>query len=107
MDEHLAAIERAEVAGLRIAETNDAEKLVRRRIGDGNRIGELLGGINAIAMADRHIGVAGRTRRLTGRGRGDRDDSGTGEQSEGKHRVLHLNAPRPAMSGTYPSRSEE
>ena len=54
---NLALVERAEIARLRIAEADDAEQLVVDGIGDRNGVGELLGGIDAVAMADRNIGI--------------------------------------------------
>src|SRR3546814_10836861 len=57
MHQHLAAIERAEVAGLGIAAPDDAEQLVVGRIGDRNGVGELLGRIDAVVMADRPIRI--------------------------------------------------
>ena len=54
--QHLPLVERAEIAGLGIAEPDDAEQLVVDGIGDRDRVGELLGGIDAVVMADRDVG---------------------------------------------------
>ena len=68
MHQQLAAIERAEAGRERIAKPDDAEQLVVDRIGDRDGVGELLGGVDAIAMADRNVGVGGRAWDLSGRG---------------------------------------
>ncbi len=66
--EHLAAIQRAEVARRRIAETDHADQPVVDGIGHGHRVRELLSCIDAIAMAHGHIGIGERARRLAGPG---------------------------------------
>jgi hypothetical protein len=55
--QQLAAIERAEARRQWIAQPDDPEQLVVDRIGDRHGIGELLGGVDAIAMADRNVGI--------------------------------------------------
>ena len=52
----LPLVERAEIRRLRIAEPNDAEQLVVGRIDDRHRVGELLGGIDAVVVAHRDVG---------------------------------------------------
>ena len=64
--QHLALVERAEVAGLRIAEADDAEQLVVDRIGHRDGVGELLGRVDAVAMAHRDIRIGRRAGRLPG-----------------------------------------
>ena len=55
--EHLPLVERAEIGRLRIAEPDHAEQLVVGGIGDRNGVGELLGGVDAVAMADRDVRI--------------------------------------------------
>jgi hypothetical protein len=69
MDQHLPLVERAEVHRLRIAEADDAEQLVVSRVNYGNRIGELLGRINPVLVADGNVGIASCERRLACEGR--------------------------------------
>ena len=59
MDEDLPLVERAEIVRLWVAETDDAEKLVVGGIRDRDSIRELLGGVDAVAMADRAAAVVG------------------------------------------------
>ena len=53
--QHLPLVERAEIAGLGIAEPDHAEQLVVDGIGDRDRVGKLFGGVDAVAMADRNV----------------------------------------------------
>jgi len=80
MDEDLALVERGQVHRLRIAETNDAEIRVARRIDDGDRVGELLGGVDAVFCAERKIRRIGRERRLPGVGCAAREQERAQEQ---------------------------
>ena len=66
MDEDLALVERRQVHRLRIAEADDAEVLVGRRIDHRDGVGELLGGIDAVPAADGKVRRVGRKRRLSG-----------------------------------------
>ena len=56
VDQKLSSVERAEVRWQRIPESNDAEQLVVGRIGDRHRIGELLGRVDAVVVADGDVG---------------------------------------------------
>ncbi|MEY9504428.1 hypothetical protein ABIE87_003986 [Bradyrhizobium diazoefficiens] len=56
MHENLALVERAEIAGLRVAEPDHPKQLVVDRVGHRDRVRELLRGIDAVVMADRNIG---------------------------------------------------
>ena len=55
VDKHLSLVERAEIAGLGIAEADDAEQLVVDGIGDGDGVGKLFRRVDAVAMADRNV----------------------------------------------------
>ena len=55
----LAAIERTEARRQRIAEPDHAEELVVDGIGHRDGVGKLLSGVDAIAMADRNVGIGG------------------------------------------------
>src|SRR5262249_25037459 len=68
--EKLPLVERAEVAGLRVAETDHADELVVIRIGHRNGVRELLGGVDPVAMADWNIRVRCSARGLSGQGGG-------------------------------------
>ncbi len=57
VNQDLALVERAQIPRLGIAELDDAEQLVGRGVADGNRVGELLGGIDAVLAADRDIRI--------------------------------------------------
>ena len=64
--QQLAPIERTETGRQRIAEPDHAEQLVVDGIGDRDRVRELLRGVDAIAMADRDVGIGGSARDLSG-----------------------------------------
>jgi hypothetical protein len=49
VDQHLSLVERAEIAGLGIAEADDAEQLVVNGIGDGDRVRKLFRRVDAVA----------------------------------------------------------
>lgn len=53
--QHLPAIKRAEIHRARIAQMDNAEQDVIRRVDDRDRVRELLGGIHPVAMADRNV----------------------------------------------------
>src|SRR6202035_5610745 len=65
MNENLSLVERTEIAGLGIAELDHAKQLVVDGIGDGHGVGELLGRVEAVVMADRNVGNRRRARRLS------------------------------------------
>src|SRR6185437_16205284 len=69
--EHLPAIERTKIAWLRIAETDDSEKPVGSGVGHRYRIRELLGRVDAIAIAYGNLRISGGARSLTGKSRRD------------------------------------
>jgi len=56
MDENLAFVKWAEIVRRGIAEADDADQRVARRIDHGNRVGELIGCVDAVMRADRHVG---------------------------------------------------
>ena len=60
VDQHLALVERAEIAGLGIAEPDHAEQLVVDGIGDRDRVRKLFRRVDAVVMADRNVGEAAR-----------------------------------------------
>src|SRR4030081_3915075 len=66
VDQNLSFVERAEITGLRIAEADDAVQLVVDGIGHRDGVGELLRGIDAVAMGDRNVWIGCRSRRLAG-----------------------------------------
>ena len=88
VDENLPLVERAEIAGLRVAEADHAEELVVDRIGHRHRVGELLGGVDPVAMADRDVRIGCGTGGLSGEGRRDRAQRGGDEarESDAVHR---------------------
>ena len=50
--EHLSTVERAEICGLRVTQTDDAEQLVIDGIDDRNGVRELIGAVDPVAMTD-------------------------------------------------------
>ena len=86
VDEDLAFVERTEIAGLRIAEADHAEELVVDRVSHRHGVGELLGGIDPVAMADRNVRIRCGAGRLSGEGRCDRAECG-GDQAGEKDTV--------------------
>jgi hypothetical protein len=58
-------IKRAQIAGYRLPESDDAEELTVDRIGDGDGVRELIGCIDAVVMADRYIRRSSRPRSLS------------------------------------------
>src|ERR1700761_2023546 len=81
MHQELAAIERAEIARLRIAQADHAQQFVADRIGDRDRVGKLLGGIDAVGMADRNIGGGGGAGRLASESRRGEGESKKGDKA--------------------------
>src|SRR6201987_5861590 len=55
MDENLAFVKWAEIVRRGIAKADDANQLVARRIDDGNRVGVLIGCVDAVMRTDRHV----------------------------------------------------
>ena len=66
VNKNLSPVERAEIARLRIAKTDDAEQPVVRRVDDRHGVRELLGGVYAVVVADRDLRSRSRRRRLSG-----------------------------------------
>jgi hypothetical protein len=66
MHQHLAPVERAEVAGRWVAQADHAEQLVVHRVGDRHGVGELLGRVDPVPVAHGSVGVGSGTRRLAG-----------------------------------------
>ncbi len=66
--QQLAAIEGAEARRQRVAEPDNAEQLVVDGISDRDCVRKLLGGVDAIAVADRDVGIGGSARHLSGTG---------------------------------------
>ncbi|HJZ16050.1 MAG TPA: hypothetical protein VJ251_11425 [Stellaceae bacterium] len=66
MHQQLALVERAQVCRQRIAQVDRADERVAGGIGDGDRVRVLLGGIDAVAMAYRYVGIARSRRSLSG-----------------------------------------
>jgi hypothetical protein len=89
VDQNLSFIEWAEISRLRIAEPDDADQLIVEGIGDRNGVGELLGGIDPVAMADRNIRIGGRAGRLAGPSRGLSGETNTGEKTQRQKTALH------------------
>ncbi len=85
MDEKLAAIERAQVGGRRIAEADHAEEFVGGGIDHRDRVGELVRGIEPVAGADRHVRRRGGPGRLTREG----GSAEVGEQQGRRNDVSH------------------
>jgi hypothetical protein len=69
MHQHLSTVERAQIARLGIPEANHSQELVVGRVGDRDGVGELLGGVDAVTVADRNVRVGGRAGGLSGKGR--------------------------------------
>ena len=73
--QQLALVERTEIGRKRIAKVDGAEQFIVDGIGDGHSVRVLLGGIDAIAMADRNIGVGRGRRSLPSEGVASTDGS--------------------------------
>ena len=80
--EDLAPVEGREVAGLRIAQPNDAEKTVCRWVDHRDRVGELLGRVDAVVVADGNVRRGRRGRRLAGSCGGCGQDRAGGQQQD-------------------------
>ena len=52
----LTAVQRAEIRRLRLAQPDDSEQRVVGRVGDRDRVRELLGSVDPVAVAHRDIG---------------------------------------------------
>jgi hypothetical protein len=89
MNQDLPFVERTEISRLRITEANDANQLVVDRIGDGDRVGELLGGIDAVMVADRNIRIRGGTGSLAGDGGRNGCDGGASKKRQREKRTRH------------------
>src|SRR6201987_778602 len=57
MDQDLAFVKWAEIVRRGIAQADDAERLVARRIDHGDRVGELISCVDAVMRADRYVGL--------------------------------------------------
>src|SRR4051812_44380862 len=79
--EHLSLIEWAEIAGLRIAEADHPEQPVRAGISDRDRVRELLGSVDTVAVAQRDVRRRGCIRGLSGPSGQRTDKEGTCEQA--------------------------
>lgn len=81
MHQHLAAIKRAEIARLGIAQPDHAQKLVVHGVGDRDGVGELLGGIDAVAMTGGNVRRGSRAGRLSGEGGRGKEQCGEGKST--------------------------
>ena len=59
MDKDLPFVERTEITWRGIAKADDAEQRVAGWIDHGDRVGELIRGVNAVMGAERYVGRAG------------------------------------------------
>src|SRR5262245_20470923 len=91
--QQLAAIERAETRRQWIAESDHAEQLVVDGIGDRDGVGELLGGVDAIATADRNVGIGGSAWDLSGRGILRANENRRNQEDCQIRDALHVTAP--------------
>ncbi|ENN86844.1 hypothetical protein RHSP_31569 [Rhizobium freirei PRF 81] len=82
VNQNLSLVKGAEVAGLGIAELDDAQQLVIDGVGHRDSVGELLGRIDPVLVADRDVGVRCGSRCLTCEG-GQREEDGACEQKRG------------------------
>src|ERR1700751_6047402 len=57
MDQDLASVKWAEIVRRGIAQADDAERRVARRIDHGDRVGELISCVDAVMSADRYAGL--------------------------------------------------
>ncbi len=60
MHEQLSPVEGTQVGRRRVAQADDAQQLVVDRVGNRDGVGELLGRVDAVATADRHVRIGGR-----------------------------------------------
>src|SRR5215468_8366293 len=88
MHKHLTAVERTEVAGLRIAETDDAEKFVGGGIGHRHGVRELFRRIDPVVAAQRDIRCGSGKRSLPGKGRRNAGEYGARKQA-GQEMAFH------------------
>jgi hypothetical protein len=96
VDQNLAAIERAEISGLRVAEPDDAEELAVDGIGDRDGVGKLFGGIDAIAMADRDVRIAGGAGHLSCPALSGGGAENNRQRRRPHHDARHVTAPQDA-----------
>jgi hypothetical protein len=57
MDQDLAFVKWAEIVRRGIAQADDAERRVARRIDHGDSVGELISCVDAVMRADRYVGL--------------------------------------------------
>ena len=100
MHQQLSTVERTQIPRRRVAQTDDAHERVAGRVSDRDGVRELLGRVDAIAMADRHIGVGARARGLSRPGRLD-DRKGCGGQRYAEEEdAFHFGTPRVCDGGS-------
>ena len=90
VDEDLSLVQRAEIAGLRIAEPDDTEQPVVDRIGHRDGVGKLLRRINPVAMADRDVRIGRRCGRLAGPGCCLPENADTREKMKNQKTAFHV-----------------
>src|SRR5258708_32607671 len=91
--QQLALVKRTEIGRQRIAKADGANELVVDRIGDGDRVRVLFGGVDAILMADGNIGVGRGRGSLSGEGIADTDKTCRNQQNAEDYVVTHITAP--------------
>jgi len=94
MHQQLALVERAQVRRQRIPEADGADERVADGIGDGNRVRVLLGGIDAVAMGYRYVGIARGRRSLSGAGIVRAGESRRSQQRRQHQAAFHLKSSR-------------
>jgi hypothetical protein len=57
VDQDLAFVKWAEIVRRGIAQADDPERRVARRIDHGDRVGELISSVDAVMRADRYVGL--------------------------------------------------
>jgi len=92
MHKQLAVIERAQIAGLGIAEADHAEKRVRDWIGNRYGVRELLGRVDAVAVAQWNIRIAGARRGLTCVTAGNVEEGGARQDRGNEEGAPHLSS---------------
>jgi hypothetical protein len=91
--QQLALVERTKIARQRIAETDGAKELVVDGIGDGDGVRVLFGGVDAVSMADRNIGIGSGRGSLSSDSMACADESCCEQQSSQYQAALHITAP--------------
>src|ERR1700731_4930908 len=89
MHQQLALVERAQVRRQRIAQADRADERVAGGIRDRDRVRVLLGGIDAVAMAYRYVGIARGARSLSGPGMVRARESRRGEEQSQYRGAFH------------------